>query len=89
MLAHRTKLGVFFMRLVDAVYKRIVILAKERTISKNALANICGVPRSTIVTMPRSSTVKLSTIYSICDGLNISLQDFFNSEIFKKDNLSD
>ena len=64
------------LRLVDAVYARIIELVKERQISVNALANISGVPRPTIVTMTRSSTVKLSTIYGICDGLKITLQDF-------------
>ena len=75
------------MRLVDAVYQRIVGLAKERTITINALANLSGVPRPTIVTMTRSTTVKLSTIYGICDGLNISLKDFFDDPIF--DEVSD
>ena len=75
------------MRLVDAVYQRIVGLAKERTITINALANLSGVPRPTIVTMTRSTTVKLSTIYGICDGLKITLKDFFDDPIF--DEISD
>lgn len=77
------------MRLVDAVYKRIVDLAKERKLTINALANLSGVPRPTIVTMTKSSTVKLSTLYGICDGLNITLQDFFNSPLFSKENIED
>lgn len=77
------------MRLVDAVYKRIIELAKEHKKSINALANLCGVPRPTIATMTRSSTVKLSTIYGICDGLNITLQDFFNSPLFARENITD
>ena len=77
------------MRLVDAVYERIVGFAKERTISINALANLCGVPRPTIVTMTKSNTVKLSTIYGICDGLKITLQDFFNSPLFACENITD
>lgn len=77
------------MRLVDAVYERIIGLAKERTISINALANLCGVPRPTIVTMTKSNTVKLSTIYGICDGLKITLQDFFNSPLFALENITD
>ena len=77
------------MRLVDAVYERIISLAKERTISINALANLSGVPRPTIVTMTKSNTVKLSTIYGICDGLKITLQDFFNSPLFSPDNITD
>lgn len=77
------------MRLVDAVYKRIIEFAKARELNINALANLCGVPRSTIVTMTRSSTVKLSTIYGICDGLKITLQDFFNSPLFARENITD
>lgn len=77
------------MRLVDAVYERIVELAKERGISINALANISGVPRPTIVTMTKSSTAKLSTIYGICDGLGITLKEFFDSPKFDKSKITD
>ena len=61
------------MRLADAVYLRISEYVKERKINMNALANLSGVPRTTIITMTRSDTVKLSTIYGIYEGLNISL----------------
>ncbi len=77
------------MRLVDAVYARIIELVKERQITINALANLSGVPRPTIVTMTRSSTVKLSTIYGICDGLKITLSEFFNSPLFSPENITD
>lgn len=77
------------MRLVDAVYKRIEELAKERNLTVNALANLSGIPRPTIVTMTRSTTVKLSTIYGICDGLNITLEDFFRSSLFSRENITD
>ncbi|MDE7215251.1 MAG: helix-turn-helix transcriptional regulator [Clostridia bacterium] len=77
------------MRLVDAVYKRINDLAKENNLTINAIANLSGVPRPTIVTMTKSSTVKLSTIYGICDGLNITLQEFFKSPLFAKENIDD
>lgn len=70
------------MRLVDAVYKRIMQLVKERGITVNALANLSGVPRPTIVTMTRSTTTKLSTIYGICEGLGISLKEFFDDPVF-------
>ena len=76
------------MRLVDAVYLRISEYVKERKINMNALANLSGVPRTTIITMTRSDTVKLSTIYGICEGLNISLQEFFNSQLFDKENIN-
>lgn len=78
-----------FMRLVDAVYARILELVKERQITVNALANMSGVPRPTIVTMTKSSTVKLSTIYGICAGLHITLHDFFYSPLFDPEHITD
>lgn len=77
------------MRLVDAVYARILELVKERHITVNGLANISGVPRPTIATMTRSTTVKLSTVYGICDGLNITLHEFFCSPLFDQENIID
>ena len=77
------------MRLADAVYLRISEYVKERKINMNALANLSGVPRTTIITMTRSDTDKLSTIYGICEGFNISLQEFFNSPLFDKENINE
>ncbi len=77
------------MRLVDAVYARIIELAKSRKLSMNALSNESGVPRTTIITMTNSSTVKLSTVYGICDGLNITLEQFFDSPLFDNENITD
>lgn len=77
------------MRLVDAVYARIIELVKERQITVNALANISGVPRPTILTMTRSTTVKLSTIYGICEGLKITLYEFFDSPLFAPNNITE
>ncbi len=77
------------MRLADAVYLRISEYVKERKINMNALANLSGVPRTTIITITRSDTVKLSTIYGICEGLNISLQEFFDSPLFDKENINE
>ena len=77
------------MRLVDAVYERVIELIKERRITINALANLSGVPRPTIVTMTKNSTVKLSTVYGICAGLKITLQQFFDSPLFDPENITD
>ncbi|HIY99870.1 MAG TPA: helix-turn-helix transcriptional regulator [Firmicutes bacterium] len=77
------------MRLVDAVYERVIELVKERRITVNALANLSGVPRPTIGTMTKSSTVKLSTVYGICAGLKITLQQFFDSPLFDPENITD
>lgn len=86
---HANADGVYVMRLVDAVYARIIELVKERQITVNALANLSGVPRPTIVTMTRSATVKLSTVYGICDGMKITLREFFDSPLFDSENITD
>lgn len=77
------------MRLVDAIYQRIINLANSEDKSIYRIAIDGGVPYSTIATMKRSRTVKLSTIYGVCDGLNIELKDFFNSPLFDKENITD
>lgn len=77
------------MRLVDAVYLRILELAKNMTISLNKLATLSGVPCSTIATMTKSHTAKLSTIYGICEGAKITLKEFFDSPLFDRENITD
>lgn len=75
------------MKLVDAVYKRVIDLCNENNISLYRLSKNSCVPYSTIATMTRSKTVQLSTIIGICDGLNITLVEFFDSGYFLKSNL--
>ena len=75
------------MILVEAIYTRIKELAKEKEMDINAFANMCGIPHSTIVTIPKSKTVKLSTIYSVCKGANITLKEFFKSPVFDRVNI--
>ena len=75
----------------EATTKRIVELCKERTIAYNRLANQCGITPSTIYSIFDSKkghkTITISTIKKICDGLDISLKQFFDSPMF--DNLDD
>lgn len=77
------------MRLVDAVFARIKELMKEKSMSMYRLAMNGGVPRSTIATIPLSETVTLATIYGVCEGFQITLQEFFNSTLFDKDKVTD
>ena len=80
---------VYVVRLVDAVYLRIMDLIKERGITLYALASSSGVPYSTMATMKLSSTVKLSTVYGICEGLEITLKEFFSSPLFEREKITD
>lgn len=73
------------MNAKEAVAKRILQLCDERNIAVNALANVCGLPPSTIYSMlnEKSQNPGVVSIKKICDGLEISLRDFFNSDLFE------
>ncbi len=75
------------MSVKDAVTKRFEILCDERNIKINGLANISGVTPSTAYSMMDKSRrdVSIITIKKFCDGLEITLGEFFSSPEF--DNL--
>ena len=65
----------------DAVALRFKELCEERNISPNALAVRSGVTPSTVYSMLEQS-VTVPTVKKLCDGLGITLVDFFNASIF-------
>lgn len=75
------------MDTIAAVRNRILQLCGEREISINKLATICALPPSSIknILYGKSRNPKLITIKMICDGLGITLREFFSTEEF--DNL--
>ncbi len=75
------------MDTVSAVKNRILKLCGERNISINKLATICALPPSSIknILYGKSQNPKLLTIKMICDGLDITLGQFFSTTEF--DNL--
>ena len=68
----------------DAVALRFKELCEERNISPNALAVRSVVTPSTVYSMLDSSqqSVTVPTVKKLCDGLGITLVDFFNASIF-------
>ena len=50
----------------------------------NKLATICGITQSTLnnIINGRNNSVTIATIKKICDGLNISVIEFFSSDAF-------
>lgn len=75
------------MNIKEALEKRIIQLCDERKIAINALANISGVSPSTIYSMLNTKSMNpgVVSIKKICDGLEISVREFFDSDLF--DNL--
>lgn len=72
------------MRIKDAVAQRIINLCKERKIAINALGNISGINPSTIYSMlnTKSRNPGVVSLQKICDGLEISIREFFNDDLF-------
>lgn len=72
------------MDTIAAVRNRILQLCGEREISINKLAAICALPPSSIknILYGKSQNPKLITIKMICDGLEITLGEFFGTPEF-------
>ena len=72
------------MDVVTAVRNRILQLCGERNITINHLANLCGLPPSSVknILYGKSLNPKIVTIKKVCDGLEITLGEFFSTEEF-------
>lgn len=68
-----------------AVGDRITYLCKERNISLNKLSIMCGMTQSTLnnIMNEKSKNPTIGTIKMVCDGLDISLAEFFDSDTFR------
>lgn len=73
------------MRVSEAIAKKLIKICKERKMSVNKLAITCCLTQSTVenILAGNSKNPKILTIVRICDGLEISLSEFFNDELFK------
>ena len=72
------------MGIYEVTAKRIRELCKERGITPNGLSYIAGVSQSTIKSIlnGESKNPGIVTIKKICDGLEITIGEFFNTEEF-------
>ena len=72
------------MLIKEAVEKRIIELCAQRGIAINALANVSGVSPSTVYSIlnEKSKNPGICSIKKICDGLDISVREFFDSDLF-------
>ena len=77
------------MQLNEAVSKRLTELLRERDMTQYQLYMKSGVPKSSIGNGVNCAydSVKLRIIHEMCQGLNISISEFFNSPLFDESNL--
>lgn len=72
------------MTVGEAVRLRILQLCEVNSISINKLSSISGVTQSTVnnIISGRNNSTTVSTIKKLCDGLGITIDEFFHSELF-------
>lgn len=72
------------MNVKKAVVMRFQELMKQRNMRPNELANLSGVTPSTVYSMldDRRKEVSISVIKKLCDGLDITLGEFFSTALF-------
>lgn len=72
------------MKTKEAVAKRILDLCEDRGIAINALATASGISPSTIYSMlnEKSKNPGIVSLKKLCDGLDISIREFFNCDLF-------
>ncbi|MBQ7906637.1 MAG: helix-turn-helix transcriptional regulator [Clostridia bacterium] len=75
------------MSIGEATRLRILELCDKKGITVNKLSTLCGITQSTLnnIICGRNKSTTISTIKKICDGLEIDIREFFNSQLF--DNL--
>lgn len=73
------------MGIYNLVVERIRELCAERNITPNALSYLAGISQSTVKSIlnGESKNPGIVTLKKICDGLDISIVDFFDTEDFK------
>lgn len=73
------------MDISKLIYNRIVQLLKNRNMTINKFAKEYNLPATTIYSIGhgKSKSPSIKNILKICNALDISLYDFFNTEEFK------
>lgn len=72
------------MGIGEAVRRRVLDLCDERGLSVNKLSILCGVTQSTLnnIVSGRNKSTTVSTVKKICDGLDITITEFFADALF-------
>lgn len=72
------------MNIGQAVRFRLLELCRQREISINKLCSLSGVTQSTVnnIVSGRNNSATVSTIKKLCDGLGLTIEEFFKSELF-------
>ena len=70
---------------------RLIELMEQRTLSLNGLARLAAVPPSTLknIIYGKSKNPGVVTLKLLCDGMGITITEFFNSPLFSELEIED
>ena len=73
------------MNISQAVAERILELCRERDITVNKLSTLSVVTQSTVndIVNHRAKNIGIVTIKKLCDGLDMTITDFFDTDLFR------
>ena len=79
------------MNISEAISIKITKICNEKNISINKIASMSCLTQSTVQHLVdnRSKNPKLLTLVRICDGLGITLKEFFDDDLFNNINRED
>ena len=79
------------MEFSNAIRQRIINLTVENKMSLNQVATRAGMPYSTLNSYKKkkSNDTKFSTIYLVCIGLDVTLSEFFDDNLFNENVIFD
>lgn len=68
-----------------AVSRRILQLCRDKNITVNKLATLSAVTQSTVndIINMKSKNIGIVTLKKLCDGLQITITDFFDDDMFR------
>ncbi len=74
------------MNITEAVKRRLDELCYEKNLNYCKLASISGIPYTTVKSIfyNQSKNPGITTIKKLCDGLDITITDFFDTEYFRE-----
>ncbi len=73
------------MTIGEAVKARVLELCHEKNLTINRLSIVSGITQSTVNNFisGRNHSITLSTLKKLCDGMEITVPEFFSSKLFE------
>ena len=77
------------MTINDAIASRIIFLLRKNQMTKYRLENKANIKHSVMLNIisGKNKTITLTTLFKICNGLNISILEFLDDDLFNSNNL--